>query len=92
MLDSGRKWTSLSEQEKKSHIVRLLDQIEISNKTMRDDSMRSILYLAQGTFGECETIDAYYKCLVENVVLLYECDTFSIFLDLLMAEIEYYQS
>jgi hypothetical protein len=48
VTDPDRKWTSLSKQEKKTHITRLLDQTEMSNKPVRDDACRSILYLAQG--------------------------------------------
>lgn len=83
-----RKWSELSQTQKRTHLNRLLDQTEINNKPVRDNACRSILYLAQGLFGECDTTDEYYKNLVENVVLLYEADTFSIFTDLLLFEIE----
>lgn len=82
------KWSELSTSNKRTHINRLLNQTEVNNKSVRDNACRSILYIAQGFFGECETIDEYYKNLTENIVLLYECDTFSIFIDLLLFEIE----
>jgi hypothetical protein len=78
----------LSAQEKKTHITRLLDHTEVSNKPVRDDACRSILYLAQGVFEECSSIDEYYKNLVDNVIVLYECDTFNVFVDLLQFEFE----
>ena len=83
-----RKWSDLNRQERKTHITRLLDQTEISNKQIRDDASRAILYLAQGVFEECQTIEDYNRNLVENVVLLYECDTFHIFVELFLFEID----
>ena len=81
-------WSMLSRQEKKTHITRLLDQTDVSNKMVREDACRAILYLAQGNFQECDTIDGYYAQMVENVILLYECDTFNIFIELFIFEIE----
>jgi hypothetical protein len=45
---SERKWKELSKNEKRVHIMRLLNQTEMSNKTLRDQANRAILYLAQG--------------------------------------------
>lgn len=74
--------------EKKTHVMRLLDQTEISNKQTRDEVYRSILYLAQGNFQECETIEEYNTNLVDNVLLLCECDTFNIFIDIFLFEVK----
>lgn len=68
--------------------MRLLDQTEISNKQTRDEVYRSILYLAQGNFQECETIEEYNTNLVDNVLLLCECDTFNIFIDIFLFEVK----
>ena len=68
--------------------MRLLDQTEISNKQTRDEVYRSILYLAQGNFQECETIEEYNINLVDNVLLLCECDTFNIFIDIFLFEVK----
>ncbi len=67
---------------------RLLDQTEINNKVARDNACRALLYLVQGNHNECGTMEEYHKNLADNVVLLYECDAFSILTDLLMFEIE----
>lgn len=97
----------MSRAEKRTHIIRLLDETDVNNKQNRDNICRSILYIAQGSnlvnfiikndiieflkkgdFNDCNNIDEYYKNLVENIAILYECDTFSIFTDLLMFEIK----
>ena len=78
----------MSLSEKKTHLNRLLDQIDANNKSIRDKACRAILYIAQGVFAECDTVQEYHKNLTENVCLLYECDTFSIFIDLLLFEVE----
>lgn len=83
----NKKWSDLSRAEKKTHIIRLLDETDVNSKQNRDNICRSILYLAQGCFEECKTTEDYYKNLVENVAILFDCDTFSVFIDLLMFEI-----
>lgn len=83
-----KKWSELTEAQRRTHINCLLDQTEINNKAIRDSACRSILYVAQGFFAECNTIEEYYKNLTENIILLYESDTFSIFTDLLLFEID----
>ena len=47
-----------------------------------------LLILFLGVFQECETFDDYNKNLVENVILLYECDTFNLFVDILLFEVK----
>ena len=88
IYDDDKLWKELSIIEKRTHLNRLLNQTENKIKTARDNACRSILYIAQGIFAECNTTEEYYKNLTENVILLYECDTFSIFVDLLLFEIE----
>lgn len=83
----NKRWSDLTVAQKKTHIIRLLDQTENSQKNLRDDANRAILYLAQGVFKECEKIEEYNASLLENIVLLYECDTFSVFVDILQYEI-----
>ncbi len=85
-LVSNLKWFELTRNEKKTHINRLLDETEINNKQHRDEIYRSILYLAQGVFQECASHEDYIRNIVENVHLLYECDAFNIFVDILIFE------
>jgi len=86
LIVPNSKWSQLTRNEKKTHINRLLDETEINNKQHRDDIYRSILYLAQGVFQECTTHEDYIKNVVENVYLLYECDAFNVFVDILIFE------
>ena len=44
----NKKWSDLSRAEKKTHIIRLLDETDVNSKQNRDNICRSILYLAQG--------------------------------------------
>ena len=46
--DGTRQWKDLSSEEKKDHILRLLNLTEINDKNMRDKAYRAILYIAQG--------------------------------------------
>lgn len=39
-------------------------------------------------FEECENTEDYQRNLIENIALLYECDTFNVFTDLLNFEIK----
>jgi hypothetical protein len=82
-----KKWLELTPREKKSHVLRLLNQTDVTSKKTRDDVYRSILYLIQGVFQECQTFEDYSRNLVENVILLYECDTFNVFVDILIFEV-----
>ncbi|CAF0731843.1 unnamed protein product [Brachionus calyciflorus] len=84
---AGKKWKDLDVKEKKSHVLRLLDYTEIGDKKTRDNACRSILYLCQGTFSETENINEYHTNLFENISLLFDCDTFTVFLELFTFEI-----
>lgn len=43
-------WQKLSVEQRKSVVMKLLDQLEVVDNTMRIKSARCILYLAQGIF------------------------------------------
>jgi ribosomal protein L31E len=47
--DDLRQWKELTCEEKKDHILRLLNLTEIHDKKTRDKAYRAILYIAQGT-------------------------------------------
>lgn len=51
-------------------------------------TLKLSFFFFKGNFGECDTIDEYNQNLVQNIVLLYECDTFNTFVDLLYFEVE----
>lgn len=78
----------MTDDKKREHIKRLLNQTEISDKNARLDAYRSILYIAQSLFGECDNLNEFNSNLTSNIILLYECDTFNVFIDLLYFEVE----
>lgn len=43
-------WQRLQEEEKKSVVMKLLDQLEVSSKPMRMKAARCILYISQVCF------------------------------------------
>ncbi|ELU17163.1 hypothetical protein CAPTEDRAFT_164543 [Capitella teleta] len=83
-----KPWTKQTKEERKVHVLRLLNATDVSDHDKRMHSVRSILYLCQGCFGECSTEEEQQKWTQENVYLLYECGTFSAFCELLSMEIE----
>lgn len=82
------KWTHMSKQQRLRAIQKLAEGIEVSTKSVRNKAVRSILYLLQGNFGECLTIDEQPKMARQNVFDLYEAGIFSIFVQLLHMEID----
>uniref|UniRef100_A0A8D0G7C2 Striatin interacting protein 2 n=1 Tax=Sphenodon punctatus TaxID=8508 RepID=A0A8D0G7C2_SPHPU len=66
--------------------MRLLDGLEVVNRDKRLNVARSILYLAQGVFGECETEADVLHWSRYNSFLLYQMGTFTAFLELLNME------
>lgn len=82
------QWTSLSDKEKDKALLRLLDSIEMSQRSVRMQAAKSILYLVQGVFGECLTLDKQAELSRANVFLLYNYGVFYTFVQLLNMEIE----
>ena len=82
------RWTSLSDKEKDKALLRLLDSIEMSQRSIRMQAAKSILYLVQGVFGECLTLDKQAELSRANVFLLYKYGVFYTFVQLLNMEIE----
>ncbi|XP_059489692.1 striatin-interacting protein 1 [Neocloeon triangulifer] len=81
-------WQKLSEHQRKSVIMKLLDQLEVSNKTSRMKGARCVLYIAQGCWAEVQSDEEQQIMARDNVMLLYDCGVFLAFVDLLNIEIE----
>ncbi|CAH2275447.1 Hypothetical predicted protein [Pelobates cultripes] len=81
------RWTSLSSAQHRTHIMRLLDDLEVVNREKRLSAARAILYLAQGVFGECDSEADVIHWSRYNCFLLYQMGTFAAFLELLNMEI-----
>lgn len=81
-------WQNMARPQQKSIIYKLLDQLEISNKTLRMKAARCILYLAQGCWAEVQSDKEQQDWARMNVMLLYEAGIFPAFVELLNIEIE----
>ncbi|XP_046994874.1 striatin-interacting protein 1 [Schistocerca americana] len=81
-------WQKLSEVQQRSVVMKLLDQLEVSNKSLRMKAARCILYLAQGCWAELQSDAEQQEWSLKNIMLLYECGVLSTFVELLNIEIE----
>ncbi|XP_044135911.1 striatin-interacting protein 2 [Bufo gargarizans] len=81
------RWASLGLAQHRTHVMRLLDELEVVIREQRFSAARAILYLAQGVFGECDTESDVLYWSRYNCFLLHQMGTFAVFLELLNMEI-----
>ncbi|GAB0091706.1 striatin-interacting protein 1 homolog [Sergentomyia squamirostris] len=81
-------WQKLSDDQRRSIMLKLMDQLDMSTKTVRMQAARCILYLAQGCWAEVQSDNEQHQMARSNVMLLYEFGVFSMFVELLSLEIE----
>ncbi|XP_019867380.1 striatin-interacting protein 1 [Aethina tumida] len=81
-------WQRLGVEEKKSVVMKLLDQLEVSSKPLRMRSARCILYITQGCWAEMQSDTEQAQWARRNSILLYQLGAFNAFTDLLNIEIE----
>uniref|UniRef100_A0A8C9VER8 Striatin interacting protein 1 n=1 Tax=Scleropages formosus TaxID=113540 RepID=A0A8C9VER8_SCLFO len=67
-----KKWTELSAPEHRAHAMRLLDGLDVTAREKRLKVARAILYMAQGTFGDCESEAEVQQWMRYNIFLLLE--------------------
>lgn len=82
-------WQKLTDAERRSIIMKLLDKLDLSQKSLRMKAARTVLYLAQGCFAEVQSDQEQQQWTRQNVKMLYELGLFSTFVELLNYEIEY---
>lgn len=82
-------WQKLTEKQRKDVILKLLDHLDLSQKSLRMKAVRAVLYLAQGCFCEIQSDVEQQQYTRENVKLLYNMGLFPVFVELLNYEIEY---
>lgn len=82
------RWTETSEEIRRKYIVCLQNELEVADKERRTKSIHSILYLVQGVFGECDSVEQQTDWEHKNVHMLYEEGIFTSFVELLSMEIE----
>uniref|UniRef100_A0A452TVY4 Striatin interacting protein 2 n=1 Tax=Ursus maritimus TaxID=29073 RepID=A0A452TVY4_URSMA len=84
----AKEWLELEEDAQKAYVMGLLDRLEVVSRERRLKVARAVLYLAQGTFGECDSEVDVLHWSRYNCFLLYQMGTFSAFLELLHMEID----
>ncbi|KFO75931.1 Striatin-interacting protein 1, partial [Cuculus canorus] len=83
-----KKWTELDKNQQRTHAMRLLDGLEVTAREKRLRVARAILYVAQGTFGECGSEAEVQAWMRYNIFLLLEVGTFNALVELLNMEID----
>ncbi|XP_065093307.1 striatin-interacting protein 1 isoform X2 [Ochlerotatus camptorhynchus] len=81
-------WQKLSETEQQGIILKLLNQLDMSKKSLRMKAARCILYLAQGCWAEVQCDQEQQVIARKNVMLLYDAGVFGAFVELLNLEID----
>ncbi|KAG5678005.1 hypothetical protein PVAND_007716 [Polypedilum vanderplanki] len=81
-------WQQLSKEQHISIILKLIDQLEVLDNTMRMKAARTLLYLAQGCWVEVQSDEEQQSLSRYNVMLLYRSGVFQAFIELLNLEIE----
>nr|CAG4646070.1 EOG090X01YQ [Macrothrix elegans] len=82
------QWQGLDDATRKSVLLKLAEQLELSNKASRMKAARAILYIAQGCWGEVQSDAEQQSWTRKNILLLYKAGIFHTFLELLNFEIE----
>uniref|UniRef100_A0A2K6UWH5 Striatin-interacting protein 1 n=1 Tax=Saimiri boliviensis boliviensis TaxID=39432 RepID=A0A2K6UWH5_SAIBB len=85
---TDKKWTELDTNQHRTHAMRLLDGLEVTAREKRLKVARAILYVAQGTFGECSSEAEVQSWMRYNIFLLLEVGTFNALVELLNMEID----
>ncbi|KAK7814109.1 hypothetical protein U0070_020968 [Myodes glareolus] len=88
LVQDAKEWLELEEDAQKTYVMGLLDRLEVVSRQQRLKVARAVLYLAQGTFGECDSEVDVLHWSRYNCFLLYQMGTFSAFLELLHMEID----
>ncbi|XP_066897727.1 striatin-interacting protein 1 isoform X1 [Kogia breviceps] len=85
---TDKKWTELDTNQHRTHAMRLLDGLEVTAREKRLKVARAILYVAQGTFGECSSEAEVQSWMRYNIFMLLEVGTFNALVELLNMEID----
>ncbi|XP_026847281.1 striatin-interacting protein 1 homolog isoform X2 [Drosophila persimilis] len=88
LYDLPPNWQKQDSPSQRSIVMKLIDQLEVSNRTLRMQAARCILYLAQGCWAEVQSDEEQHQNTRDNVIVLYDLGVFSSFIDLLNMEIE----
>ncbi|VUZ47755.1 unnamed protein product [Hymenolepis diminuta] len=86
---SQGKWVDANDQIRRGYVIKLLDILESADRDNRIKAARSLLYLLQGVFKECDLEEDQITWARRNVYLCIECGVLSSVLSLLLLEIRY---
>lgn len=87
-LDGG-KWVDVDGKTRRGFVNKLLDLLESTDKDKRLRAARSLLYLLQGVFRECDLEEDQITWTRRNVYLCIESGALSSVLSLLLLEVRY---
>ncbi|XP_032243066.1 striatin-interacting protein 1 homolog [Nematostella vectensis] len=82
------KWIRCGEKSRRAYILSILDHVESVDPDVRVSSARILLYLAQGNFAEVSTKEEQEYWTNQNILLLYETETFPVIVQMLQMEID----
>ncbi len=89
MVLAPSKWIDADDKSRQNYIHRLLDRLESVTKPDRQAAARSLLYLLQGVFRECELEEDQITWARRNVYMCIECGVLPAAISLLLFEIQY---
>lgn len=81
------KWNHMSDDQKHRTVERMAEGVEVTDRTNRNRTIRSMLYLAQGNFADCLVIEDQPKFARKNIFKLYDYGMFPVFIQLIHFEI-----
>jgi hypothetical protein len=81
-------WQQLDKSQHESIILKLIDQLEVLDNSLRMKAARTLLYLAQGCWVEVQSDEEQQSLSRYNVMMLYRLGVFQAFIELLNLEVE----
>lgn len=88
LYDLPPNWQKQDSASQRGIVMKLVDQLEVSDRSFRMQAARCILYLAQGCWAEVQSDEEQHQITRDNVLVLYQLGVFTSFIDLLNMEIE----
>lgn len=82
------RWSDMTTDQQALVLEKLSDGMELVDEGTRWRSVQALMYLIQGTFGECEEIDQSFRIARRNVMSAYSSGLFPLLIHLLLSEIE----
>jgi len=88
LCDLPPNWQKQDSAAQRGIVMKLVDQLEVSDRSFRMQAARCILYLAQGCWAEVQSDEEQHQITRDNVLVLHQLGVFASFIDLLNMEIE----